>query len=87
MQTHKVKNAFMCSKETVRCIHLAGMFLFVAGSDPIIRRFDTLNAEKENQKLYNGHKGWVNAIVSRDNLLFSAGDDHRIILWNIESGR
>jgi WD40 repeat protein len=60
METHKVKNAFMCSKETVRCIHLAGNFLFVAGSDPIIRRFDTLNAAKENQKLYNGHKGWVN---------------------------
>ena len=87
MASNQVTNAFVCSKETVRCIHLSEEYLFIAGSDPVIRRFDHFDKEPKEQKIYNGHKGWVNQIISKANLLFSGGDDSTIIVWNIESGK
>ena len=37
--------------------------------------------------MYTGHKGWVLCLETFDHLLFSGGDDHKIIVWNIETTR
>ena len=37
--------------------------------------------------MYNGHKGWVNCLITKDDFMFSGGDDMKIIVWNIESGK
>ena len=87
MKTNQVTSSFVCSKETIRCIHLTEQYIFVAGPDPVIRRFDLVITETSQQKMYNGHKGWVNCLITKDDLMFSGGDDHKIIVWNIESGK
>jgi WD40 repeat protein len=46
MKTNKVKSSFICSKETVRCIHLTDEYVFICGSDPVIRRFDLVPTEE-----------------------------------------
>lgn len=37
--------------------------------------------------MYTGHKGWVLCLETLDNFLFSGGDDHKIIVWDIQSTR
>jgi WD40 repeat protein len=35
--------------------------------------------------IFEGHSGWVNAIIFKDELMFSAGDDKQLIVWDLKT--
>lgn len=82
LETNQVVKSFVASKEAIKCMTLHENFIFVAGCDPIIRAF---NIETGENKMYQGHKGWVYTIECLGDKMFSGSDDRTIIIWNIET--
>ncbi len=40
LESNKVVKSFIASKEAIKCMQVNDDYIFVAGCDPIIRRFD-----------------------------------------------
>jgi WD40 repeat protein len=56
LESNKVVKSFIASKEAIKCMELSDDYIFVAGCDPIIRRFDFAEGK---MKVFQGHKGWI----------------------------
>lgn len=82
LETNEVTKSFIASKEAIKCMHIHDNFIFVAGCDPIIRSF---NIETGENKMYQGHVGWVYTIECIGDRMFSGGDDRTIIIWDIDT--
>ena len=50
----------------------------MGGKEAVIRRVDM---ETGDSKELCGHKSWVMTMTEREGLLYSAGDDGKIIIW------
>lgn len=82
LDSNKVMKTFIGSREAIKCLEIVDNFVFVAGTDPIIRSFNlATGATKE----YKGHKGWIYNIIFHGKRMFSGGDDRIVIIWDIET--
>ena len=82
LESNQVVKSFVASKEAIKCLTIYENLIFVAGCDPVIRSF---NIETGENKLYQGHRGWVYCLECHEGRLYSGGDDRSIIIWNIET--
>jgi pleiotropic regulator 1 len=89
LETNKIVKSFIASKEAIKCLCIQDNQIFVAGIDPIIRAF---NIESGETQMFQGHKGWVYTVECYETgngtkRMVSGGDDHTIIIWDIEKGK
>ncbi len=77
-----IVSSWQALSDAVKAICITEDYIFVAGSDPVIRAWDH---EGKKSKDYVGHQGWVYALKVHDNMLFSGGDDRSVKVWDIES--
>ena len=83
LESNKVVKSFIASKEAIKCMQVNDDYIFVAGCDPIIRRFDFSEGK---MKVFQGHKGWIYCLAIQEEpkpRLFSGGDDRSVIIWDI----
>jgi WD40 repeat protein len=55
-----VDTAFVSAKEAIRCLHLFGKFLFIAGQEPTVRSFDLETGAVKEFK--DQHKSWITCL-------------------------
>ena len=72
LETNKVYKSFIGSKEAIKQLQIVDGWIYVAGTDPVIRAF---NLESGKTKTFTGHKGWIYSIVFNGDNMISAGDD------------
>ena len=82
IETNKVEYQYVAAKDRILAIHVNSKYIFCAGYDNVIRAKSLVDGE---DKLYLGNTGFIHSLLSKGNMLLSAGDNGEIKVWNIET--